>query len=438
MARTPANGAARAVRFFVAALIAGVIVASASAQLSRTGQLLDRIVVIVNDGVVLQSEIDRQSVGIVARLKSGGMQIPPREVLEKQVIERLIIDRIQLQRSERLGIQISDDQLNSALSTVAQRNNMSLSELPKALASQGLDYVEYRDEIRREMVIEQLRNRDLVPRISITRKEVEEYQKRKGGSNNKDYEISHILISVPPGASPEERDAAQARANEVYERVNNGDEFAQLAIAYSNGQQALQGGKIGWRKAEQLPTLFVDFVVAMADGEVSKPIPSGSGFHIVKLDATRGAKPVIVTQRKARHILISANELKTDADVQAQLTDLAEQIRNGADFAELAKEHSDDKGTAARGGELDWAGPGTFVPQFEAQLRELSPGQMSDPFRSPFGWHVVELQDIREVDRSEEASLNEAYAEVRARKLQQETESWLLRLRDEAFVDYRT
>lgn len=413
-------------------------VAAFGANLSSTGVLLDRIVVIVNDGVVLQSEIDRQTEAVVARLRGDSVQLPPRDILRQQIVEKLIIDRIQLQRAERLGIQIADDQLNAALSTVASRNNLSLADLPQALQAQGLDYVAYREDIRREMVIEQLRNRDLVPRIAISREEVDEFVNRRGGSKNIDYEISHILISVPPGASPEERTAAENRANEVHGRLENGEDFGQLAVAYSNGQQALKGGKIGFRKSEQLPTLFADVVIKLQDGEFTAPLPSASGFHIVKLDSTRGAEKVIVNQRHARHILITPDELTTDSDAEAQLTDLRAQIEAGADFAELAKEHSDDKGTANKGGDLGWANTGNFVPQFEAQLDELQAGQLSQPFRSGFGWHVVELIDVREKDASEEATLNEAYGEVRARKLQQETESWLLQLRDEAFVDYRS
>ena len=412
--------------------------AQAAEPLTGSGELLDRIVVVVNDGVVLQSEVMQQGAAIVSRLRAEGVQLPPAEVLEKQIVEKLVIDKIQLQRAERLGVQITDDQLNAALGTVAQRNSISLSQLPDALAAQGIDYADYRESIRREMMIEQLRNRDLVPRISITRKEVDEYMKRQSEGDQTDYEISHILISVPPGASPEEREKAEALATELYERASNGEDFAQLAVAHSKGQQALDGGKIGWRKAEQLPTLFSETVVGMSAGEISKPIASSSGFHLVRLDQTRGSEPIIVTQRRARHILISPNELLSDNEARERLVDIAAQIRAGADFAELAKEYSDDKGSGSLGGDLDWANPGNFVPEFEAQLAKMSPGDMSDPVRTAFGWHLIELLDVREKDASEEASLNEAYGQVRSRKLQQETERWLLQLRDEAFVDYRS
>lgn len=410
----------------------------AAEPLTGSGELLDRIVVVVNDGVVLQSEIIQQGSAIVARLRAEGVELPPPEVLERQIIEKLVVDKIQLQRADRLGVLITDDQLNAALGTVAQRNNMTLTQLPDALAAQGIDYAEYRESIRREMRIEQLRNRDLVPRISITRKEVDEYLKRQSEGDQTEYDISHILISVPPGASPAERQKAEALANELYERASSGEDFAQLAVAHSNGQQALEGGKIGWRKAEQLPTLFTDNVIGMSAGEVSKPIGSSSGFHLVRLDQTRGSEPIMVTQRLARHILISPNELMTDAEAKARIDDIAAKIRDGADFAEMAKEYSDDKGSGSLGGDLGWSNPGNFVPKFEAQLNSMQPGEMSDPIRTTFGWHLIELLDIREKDASEEASLNEAYAQVRSRKLQQETERWLLQLRDEAFVDYRT
>ena len=421
-----------------ALVLMGMSAPQAAEPLTGSGVLLDRIVAVVNDGVVLQSEVVQQATTIVQRLRAEGQQLPPPEILQKQIVERLIVQQIQLQRAERLGVDVTDDQLNAALGTVAQRNGMTLSQLPDALAQQGIDYASYRSDIRREMIIEQLRSRDLVPRIAITREEVEAYMARKDGESDTDYDISHILISVPPGASPDERAEAEKLAQSLYERANNGEDFAQLAIAHSNGQQALEGGKIGWRKAEQLPSLFADQVIEMESGQVSEPISSGSGFHLFGLDQTRGREPVMVTQRKARHILISPNELKTDADARAQLVELAQKIKDGADFAELAKENSDDKGTSNAGGDLGWANPGSYVPQFEAALNQMQPGDMSEPVRSSFGWHLIELLEVREIDNSEEASINEAYNEVRMRKLQQETERWLLQLRDEAFVDYRS
>ncbi|MFK7886610.1 MAG: peptidylprolyl isomerase SurA [Gammaproteobacteria bacterium] len=416
----------------------GALAPQAAEPLDGSGQLLDRIVAVVNDGVVLQSEVMQQGNAIIQRLRADGVQMPPPDVLQKQIVEKLIVEQIQLQRAERLGVNVTDDQLNAALGGVAQRNNMTLSQLPDILAQQGINYADYRADIRREMMIEQLRNRDLVPRVTITREEVDAYLARKDSDNQNEYDISHILIAVPPGATPEDRATAEKLAQSLFERANNGEDFAQLAIANSNGQQALEGGKIGWRKAEQLPTLFADQVLEMAPGAVAPPIASGSGFHLVRLDQTRGREPIMVTQRKARHILISPNELKTDGDARAELAALAAKIKDGDDFAELAKENSDDKGTAAKGGELGWASPGSYVPQFEAALNDMTPGDMSEPVRSAFGWHLIQLQDVREIDNSEEASKNQAYNEVRARKLQQETERWLLQLRDEAFVDYRS
>ena len=424
-------------RLLGAALASGLIAGVHAAEpLTGSGQLIDRIVAIVNDGVVLESEVMQQGAAIVARLRADGVQLPPAEVLQRQIVERLVVEKIQLQRAERLGITITDDQLNNALGTVARRNNISLAQLPDALAEQGIDYTAYRADVRREMTIDQLRNRDLVPRIAITRDEVETYLASQGDDEN-EYDISHILIAVPPGATKEDRERAEALVNELHDRAENGEDFAQLAVAHSNGQQALEGGKIGWRKAEQLPTLFSDVVVEMNPGSVSDPIPSSSGFHLVRLDQTRGREPVMVTQRMARHILISPNELKTDTNARDEIAALAQRIKQGEDFAELAREFSDDKGTATKGGELGWAAPGSYVPQFEAALNEMSPGQMSEPVRSSFGWHLIELMDVREIDNSEEASLNQAYGEVRSRKLQQETERWLMQLRDEAFVDYR-
>ncbi len=310
--------------------------------------------------------------------------------------------------------------------------------MPSAPSAAGsCDYNLFRSEIRNEITIERLRNRDLLPRIEISRREVEEYLRKKERTKaDEEFNLSHILNAFPPGASEDDRAQAAERARSVYLRAKAGEDFAQLAVANSAGQQALEGGKIGWRKTEQLPTLFADVVIDMGAGDVSEPIPSPSGFHIVRVDELRGPQQVIIPEWRARHILIAPNELITATEAEELARDLHRQILDGADFAELAEEHSADRGSASAGGELSWARPGTFVPPFENAIRSMSPGDISEPVRSQFGWHIVELLEQRETDASEEVSMNQAYIEVRARKLQQATEDWLLRMRDEAFVEY--
>lgn len=412
----------------------------AAAQATRaSGIMLDRIVAVVNDGVVLQSELDRQVASITARLNAENVQLPPRELLVSQILERLILEEIQMQRAARLGLQISDDMLNAAMSRIAQRNNISLSQLPAILAQQGLDYTSYRDDVRREMTLEQLRSRDLLSRVDVTREEAEQYLATQDALDNSQYEIAQILIAVSSDATPEDVAAAEQRANEVYEKLENGEDFGRMAVSYSRGQQALQGGLIGWRRRQELPTIFADIVADLDEGGFSAPIRSNSGFHIVKLNQKRGQqiKTVIVTERNVRHILVEVNELRTEAAAEAKAQTLHSRLVDGEDFAELARNESDDLGSATSGGDLDWTGPGTFVPPFEARLAEMQPGELSEPVKTQFGWHIIELLDTRQQDKTEEARINEAAGQIRVRKAQEESESWLLRMRDEAFVDIR-
>ena len=410
--------------------------AHAQAQ-SAAGELLDRIVAVVNDGIVLQSELDERLLTTAAGLRQQGVQLPPRELLERQILEQLIIEQVQVQRAGRMGIQVPDSALNSALTNLAQRNGLTLSQLPDALASQGLSYARYREDIRKEMLLEELRRRDLESRVNVTQQEVDEYLARNDANANVEFNISHILVPIPPGSEQADVDEARRKIESVYEKLRSGEDFSRMAVAYSSGQQALDGGRLGWRQGDQLPTLFADVVPDLAAGEFSAPIRSASGFHIVRVNETRGAEAVIVTERHARHILVSVNELVTDDDARLKLAELRERIVNGEEFGALAKEHSDDPGSANANGDLGWTVRGTFVPEFERVLAELEPGEMSQPFKSLFGWHLVELLGTRTADRSEEASINEAARIIRERKLQDEAEAWILQMRDEAFVDYR-
>ncbi|MFO7276794.1 MAG: peptidylprolyl isomerase SurA [Pseudomonadota bacterium] len=431
-------------RRILTALAASVLlVGNALAQtrdLAESGVLLDRIAAIVNDGVVLMSELDQQVAIISERLRAQNLELPPLNVLRRQVLERLVLQEIQMQRAERLGIRVSDEQLNQALEDVARRNGLTLSQLPSALAAQGIDYAAYREAMREEITLTLLRQRDVLQRISVSPREIDQFLERqaKTPSESSEYNISHILIAVPQGATPEQLEEAEKRAEEVYRRAKEGEDFARLAVAYSNSQTALEGGSLGWRKGPELPTFLADIVVRLKPGEVSEPLRTPTGFHIVKLNEVRGTEEqVIVEQVHARHILLRPNELHDDATVRQRLMEIRERILKGEDFAGLAATMSEDPGSAADGGDLGWANPGTFTPEFEEVLQQLEVNEISEPFRTEFGWHIVQLLGRRQVDNTDERRRLRALAQLRESKADEETELWLRRLRDEAYVEYK-
>ena len=408
-------------------------------ELSDTGELLDSIAAVVNDGVVLTSELKIEIQQIVARLEAQGTQVPPLSQLAPQILERLVIRRIQLQRAERIGMQIPDETLNIALADIAERNGVSLSDLPDMLRREGIDYANYRMEMRDQLIVEQLRQRDVIGSINVTPRELEDYLERQAGRANRnvEFKLSHILISTSANADPENVATAEKRAWEIYERATNGEPFVELAIAYSDGQQALDGGDMGWRKGEELPTLFADIVPGLEIGQVGEPIRSASGFHLVRLDDRRGAEPIMESQTRARHILITANEILDDEAVRQKLTEIRQQIIDGDSFEAVAKVVSEDPGSAINGGDLGWNGPDMFVPEFQTVCDQLEINEISEPFRSSFGWHVIQLLDRRVHDTTDEVMHQEAMMAIRNSKLNEETELWARRLRDQAFVEYR-
>jgi peptidyl-prolyl cis-trans isomerase SurA len=410
-------------------------------ELSANGQLLDRIAAVVNDGVVLTSELDEQTEEVIARLRQQNTELPPRNVLRRQVLERLVVEEIQMQRAGRLGIQVSDEMLNGALADVAQRNNMSFADLPRELERQGVDYRTYRDEIRKQLTLQLLRQRDVIARINISPRELDQAMTRQqsGPDLNSEYNVSHILVSVPVTASPEQIQGREARAKEVYEKAKGGQDFAQLAVTYSDSTTNIEGGSLGWRKGSQLPSIVGDLIAKMKPGEVSDPIRTPSGFHLFRLNEVRGGvQQSVISQVHARHILLRTNELEDDQTVQQKLASIRKRIlEGGEDFGAIAAVTSQDPGSGAQGGDLGWAGPGTFVPEFEQQLDRLKENEISEPFKSQFGWHIVQLLGRRVHDATQDKIRQQVFAQLRESKAEEETELWLRRLRDEAFVDYR-
>lgn len=420
-------------------LLMASVAQSQNLELSDSGERLDGIAALVNDGVVLTSELEDQTMLIVQRLRAEGTQLPPQDILIQQVLENLIVNQIQLQRAEREGIVVPDEILNRALSDIARRNGTTLGELPALLAADGMDYGVYRKEMREQLVMERLRMRDVVSRIAVTNRELEDYLAREETTSFRDnqYNISHILIALPATTSPDDLSRAEKKAWDIYEQLQNGADFAQLAVTYSNAQTALDGGAMGWRSGEALPTLFAEIVPAMEPGSVSEPIRSSSGFNLVRLNDVKGNEPIMEDQVRARHILIKTDEIMDDDIVQQKLTEIREGILNGDEFAAVAKAVSDDPGSAVEGGDLGWAGPGMFVGVFEDKINSLEIGEISEPFKSEFGWHIVEVTDRRVHDTTDDVMRQRAMLAIRDSKVAEETELWLRQLRDESFVEYR-
>lgn len=414
--------------------------ASQAEELSETGQFLDGVASIVNEGVVLKSELARQTELITMRATDQGIPLPPADILEEQVLERLIVEEIQMQRAARIGIQISDQQLNTAIVQISEANGTPFDELPAILAADGIDYGEYRRDMRKQMILEQLRQIEVTSRISVSPREIQQCLDDLDDNIvvNSSYNLSHILISIPESATSEQIAEAETEANLVYSRLQEGAEFGQLAIRYSDSQTGLEGGSLGWREGSQLPTLFSDVVGDMSIGDFSEPIRAVSGFHFVKIVDLRGViRQSEIEQSMIRHILVTPNEIIDEETAKQRLDDAIERIKGGEDFGEVAKLLSDDPGSANEGGEMGWSDPGNFVPEFEEVAASMELGVMSEPFRSRFGWHVLEVVGRRTYDNTEDLKESSCVQRVRNGKLTNEVELWARRVRDEAFVDTR-
>jgi peptidyl-prolyl cis-trans isomerase SurA len=433
-------------KYLTPILACGLLLVSTGAaaqtqELSTRGQQLDKIAAIVNEGVVLRSQVDQQVESVTARLSQQGSQLPPQQVIRQQVLERLVLQEIQAQRAERLGIAVSDEMLNSALRDVAERNGIPFDQMPMEMARQGVDYAGYREDMRREIALTVLRQRDVLARIYVSPRELEQALERQAGQadDNVEYDVSHILLSLPESATADQMAQVEQRAGEIHQRAVGGEDFGQLAITFSQAQSALDRGKLGWRRAAQLPQFIADEVVKLEAGQVAPPMRTPTGFHIVRLDGLRGGDgPMMVEQVHARHVLMRPTEVQDDATTRQRLDGLRGRILAGEDFAALASITSEDPGSATQGGDLGWTAPGTFVPEFDAALASLEEGQISEPFRTQYGWHIVQLLGKRFHDQSDEVRRQRVLSALRESKADEETELWLRRLRDEAYVEYRS
>jgi peptidyl-prolyl cis-trans isomerase SurA len=433
-------------RFLTIALLAALgatgAVHAQTREIGGRGDLLDRIAVVVNDGVVLQSQIDAQVTSITRRLHEQGTPLPAPSVLRQQITERLVLQEIQLQRAAKLGLRVTDEALNNALKEVAQQNHIEFAQLPDALAAEGVVYAEYREQMRREMTLSLLRQRDVYARIYVSPREIDQFLAKAAADKTGDasYEVAHILLSLPEAASPGQLEQVEKHAEDVYQRALKGEDFGQLAVANSQAQSALERGVIGWRKGSELPTFMAEVVTKMKPGDISRPVRTPSGFHIIKLNNVKSdSQPLIVEQVHARHILMKPNELQDDETVRGRLQTIRDRIASGAeDFGAIAKAVSEDPGSGTEGGDLGWTSPGTFVAEFEQMIAKLPEGEISQPFHSQYGWHIVQVLGHRTQDMSTDERKRRAFEQIRASKFDEETELWLRRMRDEAFVDYRS
>jgi peptidyl-prolyl cis-trans isomerase SurA len=403
------------------------------------GEMLDRIAAIVNDGLVLKSELDAQMDSVTKRLMEQKIELPSQSILKQQVLDRLIVQEIQVQRAKHVGLTISDEQLNTALQEIAARNKIPFDQLPTALAAQGIDYKQYRESMRKELTLNTLRQRDVISHINVTPHELDQYLARQqSAAANDEFNVSHILLSLPAAATPQQLDEISHKAQDLAARASKGEDFGQLAIANSNSSTALDGGQLGWRKGGQLPQFVLDLVVKMKPGEVSQPVRTPSGYHIVKLNERRsGEVPVIINQIHVRHILMKPNELDDDETVRQKLARLRERIEKGEDFAGIASTSSEDPGSAPDGGDLGWSGPGTFVPEFDKAIADLKVNEISEPFKTRYGWHIVQMLGTRTYDSTEDVKRQKAFVAIRESKADEETELWVRALRDEAFVEIK-
>ena len=400
---------------------------------------MDRIVAIVNDDVVVQSELQQEAAIIRNKLaKAGATNIPEAEI-EKQALERLILHKLQLAEARKLGINIDEETLLTAMNNIAAQNGLTLDELATALQEQGMSLDEYRQELRDEIALQRLRNQEVISRIQITKAEVDNYlqhvAENPGGRDA--YRLRHILIATPDGASSKEIAAAKKQAEEILQRLQQGEDFTSLATRYSAGRQALEGGDLGWLEAGQVPSLFIGELAQMERGDIRGPFHGSSGFHIIKLEDYKGGDKNIIKQTHARHILIRTNELTSDDDARIRLQQLYQRINGGEDFAALARAHSDDKTSAIKGGDLGWVSPGNLVPKFEEVMDSLAKGELSEPFRTQFGWHIVQVLDRRDFDATDEVKRNKARLALRKRKADEALQLYLRKLRDQAFVETR-
>ena len=425
--------------YFLLCFLSLLALTTSLAVRAEEDTLLDRIVAVVDNDVITRSELDERIHLVEQQLEKQGTPLPPRQVLEKQILERVITDRLQLQYAAQTGLRIDDNQLDKTIERIAEQNKLSIPEFQATLESEGINFKKFREDIRKEILLGRVKEREIDSRVTVTEAEIDNLlvTKSSGQENADEFNIAHILIRVPEQAAPEDLQKLRAKAEDALKKLRDGADFNQMSATVSDAPKALEGGGLGWKKPTELPELFQEALKSLKKGDVSDILRSPNGFHILKLLDRRGDNsPLIIQQTLARHILIKPSEVLSEDDAQRRLADIKERLDNGANFAELARQYSED-GTASKGGDLGWLNPGDTVPEFEKVMNDLKPEQISEPVKSRFGWHIIQVLERRSQDLSKEATRLKARQEIKARKAEESFQDWIRELRDRAYVEYR-
>ena len=421
-----------------ALLVLLAVLAPLSVQAER--KLLDQVVAIVDEDVILQTELEARINTITSRLSAQGTALPPRQVLEERVLDQLITESIQMQMADRAGMRISDNELNETMANIAERNGMSLPQFEIQLEAEGVTYNQAREQIRKEMLTSRVQRRQVGNRVRVTDREVENYLEslEARGGNNAQYRLAYIFVSVDDPSDEAEVDAAREKAERLRSEIANGRDFREVAVAESDASNALEGGDMGWRAEGQLPSLVAPVVPELPVGEPSDVLENNSGFHLVMvMDKRGGEQQQMIQQHRVRHILVRPSEATTDSQAETVIRDLYQQLQNGASFSALAREYSDDPVSGSDGGNLGWVSPGQMVPAFEQAMLDADIGELRGPFRSQFGWHILQVQERRQKDISGDVRDAEARQAIYRRKFETELQNWLQEIRDEAFVEFK-
>jgi peptidyl-prolyl cis-trans isomerase SurA len=400
---------------------------------------MDRIVAIVDQAVVTEQELESRIATVTAQFKKQGTELPAETILRKQILERLITDTLQLQYAAQTGLKVDDNQLDKTIGRIAEQNQLSLAEFTEALAKDGVSMTKFRADIRNEITLARLREREVDGRVNVSESEIDNFLTSQAANNeNQDeYEIAHLLIRTPEEGTTEDIQKAKSKVDSALTELKAGVSFAKVSASFSDAPNALEGGSLGWKKASQMPALFLDALKAMQVGEVSAPLRSPNGFHVLKLNNKRGSNsPLVIQQTHARHILIKLSEIMSEKDGKLKIDGIKERLDNGEKFEALARQYSEDS-TASSGGDLNWVNPGDTVPQFEKAMNELKDLQISPPVRTQFGWHLIQVIERRSQDMSKEAARLKARQEIRAKKADEAYQDWIRELRDRAYVEIR-
>jgi len=403
-------------------------------------QPVDQIAAVVNDEVITRQELDRRYQEVTRQMRSQNIQLPPRKLLEQQLMERMITELALLQSARSSGIRVDPVQVERAVQRIADQNRLTVDQLREALAKDGMSFDRFRENIRNEILLARARERQVDNKVTVSDAEIDGYlQSQSAQGKDEEYNLSHILVTVPENASPEQIQARRERAEDILNQLNKGGDFAQLSASYSDAPNALQGGGLGWKSSGQIPSLFLESLRNLNPGETAPLLKSANGFHIIKLVDKRGKDvTTVITQTRVRHILIKPSELTSESDAKNRLLQIRERIeQGGAKFEDMARQYSEDLGSGARGGELNWVSPGDLVPEFQKAMDALQPGELSQPVQSPFGWHLIQVQDRRQQDVTEERQRLIARQNIRERKSEEAFQEWVRQIRDQAYVEFR-